>query len=164
MIPRWSRRRQSLLQKGRTMSKQSKAFLVIGLVIIAVVSSLAAYLHTPTTRIITLNVTTVSIGNSTYSVFLASTGQQQTRGLMNYTFSSTNSIVGELFINLPSYPCFWMKNTPEPLIQAWIENGSVVYLYNATPESDYVVCHNGSEVLELKKGITIAIGDRIATS
>ena len=144
------------------MLKHSKWFLVVGLVIAAVILSLFAYLHAPPATTVPFNVTNVSIDNSTYRVFLASTEQQQIRGLMNYTFSNTNAIVGELFINLPSYPCFWMKNTLEPLSQAWIENGSVIYIYNATPESDYVVCHNGSMVLELKKGIPVKLGDRVA--
>ena len=94
-------------------------------------------------------------------MFLASTTKQQTKGLMNYTFMN-GSVAGELFIDLPYPPCFWMNNTPEPLTQTWISNGTATYIYNATPESDSVVCHNGTEVLELKKGIPIAVGDRVS--
>ena len=112
---------------------------------------------------------------SHYMVFHATTPQQLTEGLMNYTFdnctanqtnvssSCTDEIVGELFSlgNLTS-ACFWMKNTPEPLVQAWLsENGTVSYIYDGVPYSTDAICANGSTVLELGEnlGIPLQVGD-----
>jgi uncharacterized membrane protein (UPF0127 family) len=112
---------------------------------------------------------------SSYTVFHATTEPQWTEGLMNYTFgnctvnrtsvsgSCADEVVGELFsFNNVTNTCFWMKNTPEPLVQAWLsENGTVSYIYDGVPYSTDVICANGSAVLELGKnlGIPLQVGD-----
>jgi uncharacterized membrane protein (UPF0127 family) len=119
----------------------------------------------------------ITIANKTgvqrYAAFHATTQSQMVEGLMNYTFGSctadeTNSTcanepVGELFsFGYTANQCFWMKNTPEELIQAWLsENGTVTYVYDGIPYSTNVVCSNGSAVLELGKtlGIPLKVGD-----
>lgn len=110
-------------------------------------------------------------GTAHYTVFHATTQHQLTEGLMNYTFdncthnqaSCANMIIGELF-SFGSYAnvCFWMENTPEPLIQAWLsKNGTVSYIYDGIPYSTNIICANGSAVLELGKNLNIPlhIGD-----
>ncbi len=102
----------------------------------------------------------IQVDGHNYTVFYATTPYLQQKGLMNFTFNGT-SIAGELFANLSSYPCFWMKNTPVPLQQAWLSGNTVIYIYNGTPESTATICHNGTAVLELKQGINISIGSSI---
>ena len=74
-------------------------------------------------------------------------------GLMNYTFSCNvpgGCINGMMFVfpsNMSS--CFWMKDTPEPLFQLWILNGTITRVYIASPENTTSVCGDGNEVLEL---------------
>lgn len=97
----------------------------------------------------------VFVGNQPYNVLIARNLSEQEQGLMNYTNLSAGGIAGELFINLPGRSCFWMKNTPEPLTQSWINYGKVVYVYNATPSDLNTVCADGTSVLELMKGINI---------
>ncbi len=121
----------------------------------------------PTIQITILN----KNGEQHYSVFHATTPPQLTEGLMNYTFHNcthnptlcANDIVGELFsFGYTANQCFWMKNTPEELIQAWIsENGTVTYTYDGIPYSTNIICANGSAVLELGKnlGIPLQTGD-----
>jgi uncharacterized membrane protein (UPF0127 family) len=99
----------------------------------------------------------VSIGNQSYKVFIAENLSEQKQGLMNYTNLSKNGIAGELFINIPNHACFWMKNTPEPITQSWIDNGIVVYTYNAIPYNTNSVCANGTSVIELMPGIKIHV-------
>ncbi len=116
-------------------------------------------------------------GAHDFNVFYAASGAQQVKGLMNYTFGceigDANCVVGELFdfgselnSSVESAPqCFWMKNTPEPLTQAWIaKNGVVLEVYSATPESTASVCHEGYYVLELgaRYGIGIVAGDHVS--
>lgn len=116
-------------------------------------------------------------GEASYAVFHATTTQQLTEGLMNYTFgnctanqtnasnSCTNETVGELFsFGNSTNVCFWMKNTPEPLVQVWIlENGTVSYIYDGVPYSTNVTCAYGSAVLELGRnlGIPLQVGDTV---
>ncbi len=102
----------------------------------------------------------IQIDGHNYTVFYATTPYLQQKGLMNFTFNGT-SIAGELFANLSSYPCFWMKNTIVPLQQAWLSGNTVVYIYNGIPESTTTICHNGTAVLELRQGISIGIGSTV---
>ena len=78
---------------------------------------------------------------------------------MNYTFACSTPglcVNGMLFV-FPSNgtTCFWMKNTPEPLVQMWVSNGTITSIYNATPESTASVCGLGDEVLELYSRLPI---------
>ncbi len=117
----------------------------------------------------------ITIRNGTgvmhYTAFHATTPHQMTEGLMNYAFNNctanrtacTNEVVGELFsFGNSSRWCFWMENTPEPLVQAWLsKNGTVSYIYDGVPYSTDTICANGSAVLELGKdlGIPLQVGD-----
>jgi uncharacterized membrane protein (UPF0127 family) len=61
-----------------------------------------------------------------------------------------------------SSECFWMEDTPEPLTQVWISNGTITNVYNATPESTASVCAYGNWVLELysRLPLNLSIGGR----
>lgn len=101
-----------------------------------------------------------------YDVYLADTPAEWSDGLMNYTFSCNlpdKCMNGMLFL-FPneSQKCFWMKNTPEPLTQAWIDaNGVVTAVYNATPEDTSTICNDGNAVLELYRYAqgSVSVGD-----
>lgn len=96
---------------------------------------------------------TVSLGGRSYSVLLATNSAEWERGLMNYGFSCVtpdDCINGMLFV----FPdngnwCFWMKDTPQPLYQIWIRNGSITNVYKGRPENTTTICAYGNEVLEL---------------
>lgn len=110
---------------------------------------------------------TVTIGGYGYHVLTATNQAEWQRGLMNYTFACTvpgGCINGMLFI-FPSNEttCFWMKNTPEPLVQIWISNGNITKVYNAIPYDTKNVCGAGNEVLELYSLLPInaTVGSRL---
>lgn len=106
------------------------------------------------------------------NVYLALTLPQQEAGLMNASsIGSCNGegdCVGMLFVfNGTQELCFWMKNTIMPLRQVWIAaNGTVVNIYNATPQSTASVCYDGEMVLEVPANSTLplGLGARIAYS
>lgn len=108
----------------------------------------------------------VTVGSHSYFVLLATDAQQWQHGLMGYTFACRAPgmcVNGMLFV-FPSSGnvCFWMKDTPEPLIQVWIDNGTVTNVYNATPKSTTSVCAKGDAVLELYSRLpyNISVGSR----
>jgi uncharacterized membrane protein (UPF0127 family) len=140
--------------------------VIAGLLMAAAVMSGAFSGRAPLIQIAILNRTG---GESHYTVFHATTQRQLTEGLMNYTFgnctgqSCTGKIAGELF-SFGSFNkwCFWMDNTPEPLVQAWLyNNGTVSYIYDGVPYSTNVICAYGTAVLELGQtlGIPLHVGD-----
>ncbi len=60
--------------------------------------------------------------------------------------------------------CLWMFDTYEPLMQAWLSmNGTVLFIYNATPRNTTVVCSNGYNIVELysKLGIPLHTGYKV---
>ncbi len=103
----------------------------------------------------------------TYGVYLATTLPQWEQGYMNQTSlgdcRGASPCLGMLFVfSNFSDQCFWMKNTIMPLRQAWLDpNGIVLYVYNATPQSQNVVCANGEMVLETSINQSLAPGDRL---
>jgi uncharacterized membrane protein (UPF0127 family) len=105
-------------------------------------------------------------------VYVASTTQQQVQGFQNVTsFGDCNGLsknqstqcLGMIFVTTTTQNlCFWMHNTPLPLQQVWISsNGTVVYIYQAQPESSKTVCQTAMNVLETHPNITISLGDEI---
>jgi uncharacterized membrane protein (UPF0127 family) len=105
-------------------------------------------------------------------VYVASSTQQQVQGFQNVTtFGNCNGFstnlstrcLGMIFVT--SYTqnlCFWMRNTPLALQQVWISaNGTVVYIFEAQPESLKTVCQSGVDVLETSPTLPISVGDRI---
>ena len=85
---------------------------------------------------------------------------------MNYKFNCTlpSACINGMMFFFPneSQQCFWMKDTPEPLEQAWFNaNGVVTAVYNATPNDTTTVCHEGNAVLELYHNISeqVQVGD-----
>jgi uncharacterized membrane protein (UPF0127 family) len=103
-----------------------------------------------------------------YTVFYASTPEERDEGLMNFTNFDSAGIVGEYFAfnsTNSQQQCFWMKDTPIPLVQAWLsENGTVSFIYNGTPESTQSVCEGGAAVLELDSNLRIplSVGDVVS--
>jgi uncharacterized membrane protein (UPF0127 family) len=150
-------------QKGRNNAKSAWAVLAI---MTATVVTVLVFLLFQQAK--TQPITAVRLGGYSYDVLSATNSAQWDQGLMNYTFacaSPGNCVNGMLFV-FPSDKqwCFWMKNTPEPLVQLWFSNGIVTNRYNATPESTTNVCGTGNEVLELysKLPINATIGSRLA--
>ena len=96
------------------------------------------------------------------SVYIAATTHEQEIGYMHTDTlgnnCSLNNITnfdacnpkGMLFVFKNQTPlCFWMHNTTIPLEQAWIaSNGTVLFVYYATPYSNISVCQSGQYVLE----------------
>ena len=105
-------------------------------------------------------------------VYVAGTASQQAQGFMNVTnFGTCNGsangnarCVGMIFNFTSSQDlCFWMHDTKIPLQQDWIAgNGTIVYEYQAQPESDASVCFFAKYVLETFPNASIPIGS-IAT-
>ena len=114
----------------------------------------------------TFPVGSIAIGSVKYYVYLAKTLPQQEQGYMNQTTigdcNGNSPCLGMLFVfNNVSTECFWMKNTIMPLKQVWIANGTVDYVYSATPKSLATVCANGNLVLETATNFTIPAGTRV---
>lgn len=103
---------------------------------------------------------TISIASQHYTVLLALNETAWQQGLMNASEDSLaqTGAMGMVFA-FPnnSVQCFWMENTPMRLQQAWIANGTIAYVYNATPYSTASVCHYGSSVLEVPSAYGIAL-------
>ncbi|MEM0149281.1 MAG: DUF192 domain-containing protein [Candidatus Micrarchaeaceae archaeon] len=138
--------------------------ILVGAGIIIIVTMLP-YMSISTTAL-TSTISIIAINNQSYNIALATTPQAQAQGLMDLSVQELESkgIIGMLFIFNNNGPqCFWMKNTEIPLEQAWIENGTIVALYNATPYSLKSICHTGNEVLEIPNAlnITLSIGDKV---
>ncbi len=98
----------------------------------------------------------IAIANRSWNVYIASTQAQQEEGYMHqYSIGNCNgkgNCLGMLFLmNGTQYVCMWMHDTPMPLYQYWIENGSIAYSYNGIPFSNRIVCHYGNAVLETQK-------------
>lgn len=152
--------------------KAALAVIFVALIAAAVIAWF--WMTQITTSKVTINLVHGS-GSRILTVLYATTTPQQTVGLMNYTFNcsigSQGCIVGELFNFSSEIPganqtrlCFWMENTPSPLVQAWIsKSGTVLFTYNATPQSTATVCNNGYSVLELasRYNISISAGDKV---
>lgn len=106
--------------------------------------------------------------------YVASNSSQQSQGFQNVTdfgncngfASQNNECLGMMFVfQSDQNLCFWMHNTPLPLLQAWIsQNNTVVALYHAQPETDTTVCHNAMYVLESAPSNNITLGDKIYQS
>jgi uncharacterized membrane protein (UPF0127 family) len=106
-------------------------------------------------------------------VYVASTNEEQAQGFQNVkSFGNCNGrsrnestqCLGMMFVTASSQNlCFWMKDTPLPLQQDWISsNGTVVYIYQAQPESLNTVCKTATDVLETSPSMAISLGDQIA--
>ncbi len=155
---------------GRIQAKRDReekaagALLVIGIAIAIVIE---AYLVIAAGQGAAGTGAMITVGGYSYHVLLATNQAQWQQGLMNYTFACSAPglcVNGMLFV-FPSSgtECFWMKDTPEPLAQIWISNGTVTSVYNASPESTASVCGAGNEVLELYSRLSInaAPGDKV---
>jgi uncharacterized membrane protein (UPF0127 family) len=105
-------------------------------------------------------------------VYVATTTQEQVQGFQRVTsFGNCNGLsknqsepcLGMIFVTARTQSlCFWMRNTPLPLQQVWISaNGTVVYTYQAQPDSLNTICHTSMTVLETSPNISISLGDRI---
>ena len=104
-------------------------------------------------------------------IYVANSEAQQEQGFMNVTgFGSCNGLavgdadcVGMLFnFSSPQNLCFWMHDTEIPLQQDWISaNGTVVYEYQAKPETDLTICYFGMQVLETFPSATIPLGSHV---
>lgn len=103
----------------------------------------------------------------TYGVYLAANLSQQLQGYMNQSSlgDCKNKLpcIGMLF-EFENYTnlCFWMKNTPLPLKQVWInQNYTVTHIYYGSPNSTAIECYPGQYVLETSDNQAIMVGDRI---
>jgi uncharacterized membrane protein (UPF0127 family) len=108
---------------------------------------------------------TIYIASQQHAVLLALNESAWQRGLMNASYGDISGMgaIGMLFVfSNDSLQCFWMENTPMRLQQAWIANGTIAYVYNATPYSTTPVCHYGHYVLEVPSAynITLHAGER----
>jgi uncharacterized membrane protein (UPF0127 family) len=149
---------------------ERKVVVVAVAIAVAVMMALFFILSALIVRPYSIGTISISSGNSTIrgNVYLATTLRQEETGLMNFTTMGNcygrGSCIGMLFL-FPGAEqlCFWMKNTRMPLRQSWIAaNGSVVYVYNAVPESEKSVCYNATAVLETQQNFTIGVGDRVS--
>lgn len=109
----------------------------------------------------------ISIGNSSYNVYIAANAALQEQGYMNSSSIGSCGGLGNcagmlfLFRNY-STECFWMKNTIMALKQSWIANGTVNYTYIGTPYSTAIICSPGNMVLETLPNFSINYGNKVA--
>lgn len=124
-------------------------------------------------------VTCLRITNSTNGsiilngfIYVAENQQEQQQGFMNVTsFGNCNGFavgsegcVGMLFnFTIPEDQCFWMENTEIPLQQDWIAaNGTVLFIYQASPETETTICHFAQYVLETSPAAPITLGSVVS--
>lgn len=106
----------------------------------------------------------VKIKNKTFSLEVARTPAQQSRGLMYR--SNLCPSCGMLFIfNQEGIYPFWMKNTPLPLDIIWLsQNGTVVDIKNGQPQDTTLLTNSkpAKYVIETNPNTTnLKIGDKI---
>ncbi len=103
---------------------------------------------------------TVTIGNATFNVELATTTVAEARGLSFRTSLGTDA--GMLFIfGTPAVQNFWMKDMDFPLDMIWIGGGKVLgFVQNAVPQPGVMLWNltiysspdGTNEVLEVNAG------------
>jgi len=144
------------------MTNEMFVYILFAVGAIAVVA--AAYISSSTPSLSSFGVGNIIIANRSWNVYIASTTAQQEEGYM-YQHSTGNcngdeNCLGMLFpMDANEDICMWMHNTPIPLYQYWIYNGSIAYAYNGIPFSDYTVCHYGNAVLESQQ--QYAVGTKV---
>ncbi len=154
-------------------------YILIGLiVIIVVVSSLALYSYSESSKSVPpvskSDRVEIKVKNRVMQVEIARTPSELSRGLMNRESLPGDSGMLFVFPDNGVHP-FWMKNTLIPLDMVWINStGEVVYIYeNARPCSNIVqaVCESiippviSKYVLEVNAGkvseLDLKVGDKI---
>lgn len=173
------RSKKHITGAGRISS--TGAILLALIVVLASVAAILYYIQTTNSEAYPLSkfaVEKIQISNPengsviTGLVYVASSSQEQIQGFQNVTsFGDCNGLstnqstkcIGMIFVTGSTQNlCFWMHNTPLPLQQIWISSGgSVVYIYEAHPESDNTICKNAQDVLETSPGESISVGDSV---
>ncbi|MDE1810487.1 MAG: DUF192 domain-containing protein [Candidatus Micrarchaeota archaeon] len=162
------------IQKEISGSRYKMIGAIAGVAVLAVVGVLALFLpmHGSGSSLdsafpATLMTLSHQGATANYGVYLADTDALAQRGYMNQTgigdCRGISPCMGMLFDFANSTTlCFWMKNTKIPLRQYWLDdNLTVVYAYNATPETTNAQCYIGRAVLETSINTSIPIGSRI---
>lgn len=137
---------------------------IIPIVILVSALTILACLHFSSSSPSTIN---LKIKNKTFSLEIARTPLQQSRGL-----SHRNSLCpacGMIFIYNQEQPLpFWMKNTNIPLDIIWLnQNGTIVDIKTGQPQSSTILQPQkvAQYVIELNRGAAnLAIGDNIDLS
>lgn len=107
----------------------------------------------------------VTINNKIYTVEVAKTEFERTKGLSGRTQLDPNS--GMLFVfDKPNIYPFWMKNTLIPLDIIYINNNKVVEIATLQPQGGeniprYTPQNNANYVLELNAGSGVKVGDEV---
>lgn len=118
------------------MTNLKKIGLPLIVTVLAVVTGMAAWKssHPDVFSTPHLPVTEVEIGNVKMRLWVASTLEEQERGLMDQRHLATDQIRGMLFV-FPGTEqvTFWMKHTPEPLWLLFIQHNKVVKVIYMAP-------------------------------
>jgi len=140
------------------MGKRRIVLIIMGFILI--VGLIYAELNKPQEVILNINGKNCTfIQEANYS--------QELSGLMNANFLELfiYNAEGMVFPNyLNSTPfCFWSHNTYIPLNQIWIENNTVVAVYEAQPLNDTPICYNGAKVIEIPAffNVNVSVGDKV---
>ena len=140
------------------MGKRRIALIIIGFILIA--GLIYAGISKPQEVVLNIN-------GKNYTFIQEANYSQELSGLMNANFLGlyVYNAEGMLFPNyLNSTPfCFWMHNTYIPLNQIWVENNTVVAVYEAQPLDNTPICYNGTEVIEIPAFFyaNVYVGDRV---
>jgi uncharacterized membrane protein (UPF0127 family) len=141
-------------------------YIILASAVVLTATALILLVYTEATHIPAF--ANITVGRSSYNVYLAVSPEQQERGLMNATSigdcGGNGNCVGMLFVNTkpPESPCFWMKDTIMPLNQYWISNNEISYVWTGVPNSTRVICSPGDYVLETNTSVNFSIGTRFS--
>jgi len=107
---------------------------------------------------------TVTFGNATATVAIASTKAARERGLMNVTQMAADSGMLFVFAYMSNGRAFWMKNTPIPLSIAFLDSAKKVVYLAEMAANDTIARYGGFNAprmqyaLEMNKGWFTAHG------
>jgi uncharacterized protein len=115
----------------------------------------------------------ISVNGHTFFVEIASTPEEQTKGLSGHPPIKDNE--GMLFIFTDSIPrTFWMKNMLYPLDIIWINDNKIINISKRlppegeTPKNKYYSEKSANSVLEINGGLAdkliFKVGDQIITN
>lgn len=102
----------------------------------------------------------VYIGDNIFPTYLAISGQEQQRGLMNIKWPPP---IMSFVYTSPQINKFWMKNTPSPLDIIFCCGGKILEICKGEPFSTSVIGSNKCSdlVIELPFGTTISTGIKL---
>jgi uncharacterized protein len=102
----------------------------------------------------------ITIAGNEFDVLVATTEQQQSKGLMGVPWPPP---VMAFPYSFPGIRSFWMKNTPSPLDIIFCNAGKIIAIYEGEPMSTKSIGPDAPSdlVVEMPKGMTASKGIKI---